>query len=95
MNLLELNFDIQEKIGQEISKIRKLEKIEQGQKQNKNEVLFQLNMIEKILTNRGENLINVIQNDDFFDNEFCYEYLLEDEMYEQFYSRNPEYLVQP
>ena len=35
MNLLELNFDIQGKIGQEISKIRKLEKIEQEQKQNK------------------------------------------------------------
>ena len=73
----------------------RLSAIHERQKQNKNEVLFQLIMIEKILTNRGKNLINVIQNDDFFDNEFCYEYLLEDEMYEQFYARNPEYLVQP
>ena len=91
MNLLELNFDIQEKIGQEISKIRKLEKIEQEQKQNKNEMLFQLNMIEKILRNNGHEITFVLEDTDLFDNEFCYEYLLEDEIYEQHYLQMNQY----
>ena len=91
MNLLELNFDIQGKIGQEISKIRKLEKIEQEQKQNKNEMLFQLNMIEKILRNNGHEITFVLEDTDLFDNEFCYEYLLEDEIYEQHYLQINQY----
>jgi hypothetical protein len=91
MNLLELNFDIQGKIGQEISKIRKLEKIEQEQKQNKNEMLFQLNMIEKILRNNGHEITFVLEDTDLFDNEFCYEYLLEDEIYEQHYLQMNQY----
>ena len=91
MNILELNFDIQEKIGQEISKIRKLEKIEQEQKQNKNEMLFQLNMIEKILRNNGHEITFVLEDTDLFDNEFCYEYLLEDEIYEQHYLQMNQY----
>ena len=91
MNLLELNFDIQGKIGQEISKIRKLEKIEQEQKQNKNEMLFQLNMIEKILRNNGHEITFVLEDTDLFDNEFCYEYLLEDEIYKQHYLQMNQY----
>ena len=91
MNLLELNFNIQGKIGQEISKIRKLEKIEQEQKQNKNEMLFQLNMIEKILRNNGHEITFVLEDTDLFDNEFCYEYLLEDEIYEQHYLQMNQY----
>jgi len=91
MNLLQLNFDIQEKIGQEISKIRKLERIEQEQKQNKNEMLYQLNMIEKILTNNGQDITYVLEDTDLFDNEFCYEYLLEDEIYEKHYLQMSQY----
>ena len=82
MSIFDLNLDISDKINEEVIKLKKLKIIKEKQKENKLQLLDHLNMLGEILSvNNTDNqgIINVLEDTELLDDDYCNEYILEDE----------------